>query len=84
MYHCIMKKSSLYKGCLEPILLRLLKDNGRMYGYLMTQMVKEITKGELSSTKMSISAMKKATGTSIKERILSFILVPVAFFIALS
>jgi DNA-binding PadR family transcriptional regulator len=46
----VMKKSSLYKGCLEPILLRLLKDNGRMYGYQMTQMVKEITKGELSIT----------------------------------
>ncbi|WP_439507001.1 PadR family transcriptional regulator [Sediminibacterium sp.] len=45
-----MKKSSLYKGCLEPILLRLLKDNGRMYGYQMTQMVKEITKGELAIT----------------------------------
>ncbi len=50
MYNCIMKKSSLYKGCLEPILLRLLKDNGRMYGYQMTQMVKEITKGELNIT----------------------------------
>lgn len=45
-----MKKSSLYKGCLEPILLRLLKDNGRMYGYQMTQLVKEITKGELNIT----------------------------------
>ena len=45
-----MKKSSLYKGCLEPILLRLLKDNGRMYGYQMTHMVKEITKGELNIT----------------------------------
>lgn len=45
-----MKKSSLYKGCLEPIILRLLKDNGRMYGYQMTQMVKEITKGELNIT----------------------------------
>lgn len=45
-----MKKSSLYKGCLEPILLRLLKDNGRMYGYQMTQIVKEITKGELNIT----------------------------------
>jgi PadR family transcriptional regulator PadR len=45
-----MKKSSLYKGCLEPILLRLLKDNGRMYGYQMTQMVNDITKGELNIT----------------------------------
>lgn len=50
MYYCHMKKSSLYKGCLEPILLRLLKDHGRMYGYQMTQMVKEITKGELNIT----------------------------------
>jgi len=35
---------------LEPILLRLLKDHGRMYGYQMTQMVKDITKGELNIT----------------------------------
>jgi DNA-binding PadR family transcriptional regulator len=42
-----MNKSNLYKGCLEPIIMRLLKDNGRMYGYQITQMVKELTKGEL-------------------------------------
>jgi DNA-binding PadR family transcriptional regulator len=30
--------------------MRLLKDNGRMYGYQITQMVKEITKGELMIT----------------------------------
>jgi PadR family transcriptional regulator PadR len=45
-----MNKSSLYKGCLEPIIMRLLKDNGRMYGYQLTQMVKELTKGELQIT----------------------------------
>jgi DNA-binding PadR family transcriptional regulator len=45
-----MNKSSLYKGCLEPIIMRLLSDNGRMYGYQITQMVKEITKGELKIT----------------------------------
>jgi PadR family transcriptional regulator PadR len=45
-----MNKSTLYKGCLEPIIMRLLKDNGRMYGYQITQMVKEITKGELCIT----------------------------------
>jgi DNA-binding PadR family transcriptional regulator len=45
-----MNKSTLYKGCLEPIIMRLLKDNGRMYGYQITQMVKEITKGELQIT----------------------------------
>lgn len=50
MYYCSMKKSSLYKGCLEPIILQLLKNNGRMYGYQITQLVKETTKGELNIT----------------------------------
>lgn len=50
MYIRVMNKSTLYKGCLEPIIMRLLKDNGRMYGYQITQMVKEITKGELQIT----------------------------------
>lgn len=45
-----MNKSSLYKGCLEPILMQLLQKNGKMYGYEMTQKVKEITKGELQIT----------------------------------
>lgn len=45
-----MKKSSLYKGCLEPIIINLLEANERMYGYEITQRVKEITKGELSIT----------------------------------
>jgi len=30
--------------------MRLLKDNGRMYGYQITQLVKELTKGELQIT----------------------------------
>ncbi len=50
MYVCPMNKSTLYKGCLEPIVLRLLKDNGRMYGYMITKMVKEMTQGELQIT----------------------------------
>ncbi len=50
MYIRFMNKSTLYKGCLEPIIMRLLKDNDRMYGYQITQMVKEITKGELQIT----------------------------------
>ncbi len=49
-YIRIMNKSTLYKGCLEPIVMRLLKDNDRMYGYQITRMVKEITKGELQIT----------------------------------
>jgi PadR family transcriptional regulator PadR len=49
-YIGLMNKSSLYKGCLEPIVMRLLRDHGRMYGYQITQMVKGITKGELKIT----------------------------------
>jgi PadR family transcriptional regulator, regulatory protein PadR len=45
-----MNKSSLYKGCLEPIVLQLLQTHRRMYGYEITQTVKEITKGELQIT----------------------------------
>ncbi|WP_040679548.1 PadR family transcriptional regulator [Niabella aurantiaca] len=45
-----MNKSNLYKGCLEPILLKLLRENGRMYGYEITQKVKELTAGELKIT----------------------------------
>ncbi|TAF50771.1 MAG: PadR family transcriptional regulator [Sphingobacteriia bacterium] len=45
-----MNKSSLYKGCLESIVLRLLKEQGRMYGYQITQEVKHLTAGELKIT----------------------------------
>ncbi|MCH5600009.1 PadR family transcriptional regulator [Niabella ginsengisoli] len=45
-----MNKTNLYKGCLEPIILKLLGDNGRMYGYEITQRVKELTVDELKIT----------------------------------
>lgn len=45
-----MNKSALYKGCLEPIILRLLNEHSKMYGYQITRLVKEITKGELEIT----------------------------------
>lgn len=45
-----MKKSTLYKGFLEPIVMKLLKEQGRMYGYQITQEVKLLTKGELQIT----------------------------------
>src|SRR5665213_3048148 len=45
-----MKKSSLYKGLLEPIIIQLLKENERMYGFEITQKVKALTKDELQIT----------------------------------
>jgi DNA-binding PadR family transcriptional regulator len=45
-----MKNSSLFKGLLEPIILQLLKENKRMYGFEITQKVKLLTKEELKIT----------------------------------
>lgn len=35
---------------MEPIILKLLDDNGRMYGYEITQKVKQATAGQLTIT----------------------------------
>ena len=50
MYICFVKRSSLYKGILQPIVMQLLKDNGRMYGFEITQKVKELTEDQLKIT----------------------------------
>jgi len=45
-----MKKSSLYKGTLQNIILKLLSKEVKMYGYQITQRAKELTQGELEMT----------------------------------
>ena len=45
-----MKNSQLYKGSLNTIVMKLLEENGRMYGYEITQKVKLITAGDLNIT----------------------------------
>lgn len=45
-----MANSKLYKGSLNTIILKLLEEQGKMYGYEITQKVKQLTKGELSIT----------------------------------
>jgi len=55
MYICFqneikMKNSQLYKGSLNTIIMKLLEENGKMYGYEITQKVKAITAGELNIT----------------------------------
>lgn len=42
--------SELIKGTLKTIILKLLKENKRMYGYEITQKVKELTKGKIQLT----------------------------------
>ena len=45
-----MGNSNLYKGSLTTIILKLLEEHDKMYGYEITQKVKELTKGELKIT----------------------------------
>lgn len=45
-----MKLSNLYKGSLTTIILKLLNEHDKMYGYQIAKRVKEITKGELNIT----------------------------------
>ncbi len=45
-----MNANPLLKGTLQTIILKLLEDNDRMYGYEITQKVKEVTKGEIVLT----------------------------------
>ena len=42
-----MQQQTYLKGCLSAIVLQLLQENKRMYGYEITQKVKEQTNGEL-------------------------------------
>lgn len=45
-----MYYKELLKGTLQTIVLKLLKENGRMYGYEITQRVKEQTRGKIQLT----------------------------------
>ena len=50
MYICPMYSSELIKGTLKTIVLNLLRDKGRMYGYEITAKVKELTDGKIQIT----------------------------------
>lgn len=45
-----MHSSELLKGTLQTLLLKVLKDHGKMYGYEITQRVKELSDGRLALT----------------------------------
>ena len=48
--HANMIQNNLIKGTLNPIILKLLSENKRMYGYEITQKVKELTNGKIELT----------------------------------
>ena len=51
MYVCQMKQNSqLFKGSLSTIVLKLLSEQDKMYGYEITKKVKELTGGEVNIT----------------------------------
>ncbi|WP_276374846.1 PadR family transcriptional regulator [Chryseolinea sp. H1M3-3] len=45
-----MHSSELLKGTLQTILLKVLKDHGKMYGYEITQRVKELSEDRILLT----------------------------------
>ena len=45
------------KGTLQTILLKVLKDHGKMYGYEITQRVKELSEGRIHLTEGSLYPM---------------------------
>ena len=73
-----MHSPELLKGTLQTILLKVLKDNGRMYGYEITQLVKELsaerillTEGALYPTlhKLEAEGMLKTEVVTIGKRV---------------
>lgn len=50
MYFCVMYSSELIKGTLKTIVLKLLSETKQMYGYEITQRVKELTGDKIQIT----------------------------------
>ena len=49
-----MHSSELLKGTLQTIILKLLRDNPKLYGYEITQRVKELSEGTILLTEGSL------------------------------
>lgn len=50
MYICLMYSKEIIKGTLKPIILKLLQEEKRMYGYEITQKVKTLTANKIQIT----------------------------------
>ena len=63
-----MSNSRLYKGSLTTIILKLLSEHNKMYGYEITQKVKLLTNGELAITEGALyPALHKLEAEGILE-----------------
>lgn len=57
MYLCPMYSSELIKGTLKTIVLKLLSETKQMYGYEITQKVKELTDSKIVITEGALYPM---------------------------
>lgn len=73
-----MHSPELLKGTLQTIVLKVLKDHGKMYGYEITQRVKELSEGRILLTegalypalhKLEAEGMLKTEVVNIGKRI---------------
>lgn len=73
-----MRQNKYLKGLLEPLLLKLLQEQGKMYGYEITQRVKELTGSEIKLTegalypllhKLEASGVIVATSEVVHNRV---------------
>lgn len=54
MYICPMYSKELLRGTFKTIILKLLVENGRMYGYEITQKMKELSDDKIAITEGSL------------------------------
>ena len=54
MYQRVMYSTELVKGTLQTIILKVLSDNNRMYGYEITQKVKDLSEDKIQLTEGSL------------------------------
>ena len=73
-----MHSPELLKGTLQTIILKVLKDHGKMYGYEITQCVKELSAGTIVLTegalypalhKLEAEGVLKTESVSIGKRV---------------
>ena len=66
MYIRIMIDSKLLRGSLDTIILKLLDEHDEMYGYEITQKVKDLTAGEMKLTEGALyPALHRLEGKGI-------------------
>lgn len=71
MYICPMYSKAIIKGTLKPIILKLLQEEERMYGYEITQKVKALSSDKIQITEGALYPLLhklEAEGIVITEK----------------